>query len=46
MKGIQYFSDKDHEMTCQEVFESQFMSGAVTLEVSETPVNYGFWDSA
>ncbi len=42
IKGIQYFSDKDHEMTRQEVFESQFMSGAVTLEVSETPVNYGF----
>ena len=41
-KGIQYFSDKTHQMVKQEVFQSEFMSGTVKLQVSEKKANTGF----
>ena len=42
MRGIQFFSDKNHDMMRQEVFPASFIAGAMTLEISEEPVNSGF----
>lgn len=42
MKGIQYFTDKDHIMAQREVFESQFMAGATPLEISKKPAVQDF----
>ncbi|HJA93932.1 MAG TPA: hypothetical protein H9717_12620 [Candidatus Eisenbergiella merdipullorum] len=42
MSGIQFFTDKNHTMTRQEIFPASFIAGAMTLEISEKPVNSGF----